>query len=185
MKNKKILIPLIAVAVIALAVFGVNRYNTHKRNEVALETIYSAISNNYVFVGTDETEYLDIEYVFKFKDRDTVEVEYTSRGSGGNINTNLKQDFDYRIFVEEGEFQLKVGKPKNIISSVYSVAKLAPSSGTFKLKSCSYEGEGYYNAISGIKMKIENTVNDTMYLDLKTPDTGSRTIMLPEDVELD
>ncbi|MBQ1263991.1 MAG: hypothetical protein IIY04_01060 [Oscillospiraceae bacterium] len=64
------------------------------------------------------------------------------------------------------------------------MTRLAPSEGTFMLYDYSYEGEGVYNAVTSLKMSMDGSKFDYVYLDLKTPETGTKQIMRPGDVRL-
>ena len=188
MKKKSKLIPLLIVVILFAALFCVNRYNVHKRHSMALETIRAGVIN-YVFSGTYEDDYLNYKYTFTFVDENTVTVKRDARDHNGKRTGDIiVQDFEYRIVTSGDSFKLKVGKAKNEISIVYRVAKLGPSEGTFLLTDYSYEGEGVHRAIYGINMQMKGsgyTSLDTFLLDLKTPDRGSKTILLPGDIRLD
>ncbi len=186
MKKKAKLIPLAVVLILALALFCVNRYNTNKRRQIALDSIRSNIIG-YVFSGTYEEDPLQpiFKYTFTFTDEETLTVKYNSKDwQGKNLNT-ATQDFGYKISVKGNEFVLKVGKPKNELSTWYDATRLAPSEGTFMLFDYSFEGEGVHNAVTHLKMSMDGSKFDYVYLDLKTPEIGTKQIMLPSDVRLD
>lgn len=188
MKKKAKLIPWIIVAILFAALFCVNRYNTHKRHSMALETIRAGVIN-YVFSGTYEADHLNYKYTFTFVDENTVTVKRDAKDRNGKRTGDIiVQDFGYRIVTSGDSFKLKVGRAKNKISSVYGATKLGPSEGTFLLTDYSYEGEGVHRAIHGISMQMKGsgyTSFDKFILDLKTPNQGSKTIRLPGDIRLD
>ncbi|MBQ1263992.1 MAG: hypothetical protein IIY04_01065, partial [Oscillospiraceae bacterium] len=72
--------PLVIVLVLALALFCVNRYNTGKRRQIALESLRSNIIG-YVFSGTYDKGPLEMKfkYTFTFTDEDTLTVKYLSK----------------------------------------------------------------------------------------------------------
>ncbi len=191
MKGKKLLIPLIIVAVLVLVAgfFFMNSSGgislfTSEKEKMALETIRSNIIG-YVFAGETDSEYSKYRYVFTFTDEDTVTVEESSWNKVGDPNRQyLVQDFAYTITVEDDEFILNVGKPKNEINSIFKVARFTFCVGTFVLTDHSVTDEGCYKSILGIGMNDGKTIPEAhLYLDLTHPVIGSKMIKLPSDIE--